>query len=86
MLQQENRQSQPVAVTAASAEVVEFRPAISNNPNHTWTIDLTLVPTTAGFWAIAGIAVQTAVRMVDTYPSVVGCSSPTGSKRMLIHL
>jgi putative transposase len=39
------------AVAAAVVQGRALRPVVSKYPNHVWLVDLTVVPTTAGFWA-----------------------------------
>jgi transposase InsO family protein len=49
-LKQHDRSPAPAAATSASPRSATARRIISRGPNHTWLVDLTVMPTSAGFW------------------------------------
>jgi putative transposase len=45
------RPAEAEATTPGKEQTVELRTVTAKYPNHVWHVDLTVVPTTAGFWA-----------------------------------
>ncbi|UCE61763.1 MAG: helix-turn-helix domain-containing protein, partial [Phycisphaerales bacterium] len=45
------RPAEAEATTHGKEQTVELRTVTAKYPNHVWHVDLTVVPTTAGFWA-----------------------------------